>query len=103
MNLVLSADLHENKRHKYVDRRSKFSQNSVKECYSVPSAVLNSFANMQARSSGEEYEGPICKVSDYEEIPKEAEAPKDEDQDMNSQDEKPPRYRKLIEDITTEW
>ena len=67
--LVLSAELYEPKRHKYVDRRSKMSQSSVRECYSVPSTVLNPLAMALYRSSDSsqhQYELPCCKVSDFD-------------------------------------
>ena len=41
VQLLLAADLHEPKRHRYIDRRSKFEAMSVDECYKVPSAVFN--------------------------------------------------------------
>lgn len=48
VSILLSADLFETgKRHRYVDRRSKFDEQSVKDCFrNVPSAVFNSFALM---------------------------------------------------------
>lgn len=65
--ILLSADLHESKRHKYVDRKSKFDQFSVNECSSVPSAVFNSFSNTQNafyRSNDDSYLPPGCRVYD---------------------------------------
>ena len=64
VTLLLSADLFETgKRHRYVDRRSKFSDTAVKDCFrNVPSAVFNQFASF--RSDDERYDGPRCTVTD---------------------------------------
>ena len=64
VTLLLSADLFETgKRHKYVDRRSKFSDTSVKDCFrNVPSAVFNPFASN--RNIGLDIDGPRCTVVD---------------------------------------
>ena len=70
VNLLLAADIHENKRHNYVDRRSKFSQQSVNECFSVPTAVFNSFAVTQNVGFDDDYEPPMCKISDLPTIEK---------------------------------
>ena len=74
ITLLLSADLHEAKRHRYVDRRSKFSHEAISECYSVPSAVFNSFALGALQRQGtmtndsatdSDYEPAMCKVTDW--------------------------------------
>ena len=67
VSLILSADLYENKKHQYVDRQSKFSQISVDECYSVPSAVFNPFALAQRKNETPEddYLKPGCRVTDF--------------------------------------
>ena len=65
VTLILSADLHENKRHRYIDRRSKFSQTCIDECLSVPSAVFNSVA-LRNDVTYEDYKLPMCRVSDID-------------------------------------
>ena len=62
ITLLLSADLFENKKHRYVDRKTKFEQSCIDECYSVPSAVFNSFALRNCEN--EDYLPPMCTVSD---------------------------------------
>ena len=76
VNLLLAADLHENKRHTYVDRSTKFADNKVNECFSVPTAVFNSFAITQKVGFDETYEPPMCKISDLPTIAK-AQEPSD--------------------------
>ena len=67
VNLLLTADIHDSKRHNYVDRLSKFKNGQVRECFSVPSAVFNSFALIQKTHTEEGYEAPMCKVLDFPE------------------------------------
>ena len=70
VNLVFSVDLYESKRHKYVDRMSKFEQAAVDECFAVPSAVFNAQAVTRRRLYGcggnDDYVAPGCRVTDIE-------------------------------------
>ena len=100
IQLLFSADLHEPKRHKYVDRRSKFSELSVQECFSVPSAVFNSFALSQRKVCGgyQDYLEPGCRVSDIEDT----NAGSDGDEQMLFDGERP-LVTDLIKDVTASW
>lgn len=99
--LVLAADLHENKRHRYVDRKSKFSQMSIDECFSVPSAVFNPFAAAAGRQyglySGEEYVSPGCRVYDFTRSNYKGE------EVLIDGGQEVPVCRDLIEDVTLTW
>ena len=72
VSLVFSVDLFENKRHRYVDRKSKFEQIFVDECFSVPSAVFNPTALKQRRVHGvddnDDYVPPMCRVTDIDDV-----------------------------------
>jgi hypothetical protein len=46
VNLLLD-DLHESKRHKYVNRASKHNKPAVKDCYKLPNAVFNPYCQMK--------------------------------------------------------
>ena len=84
----MGADLHENKKHSYVDRRSKFQQGSINECTSVPSAVFNQFALSQ-RTNVWDYQPPGCTVSDIPDKPGNAASKQ--------------QQKVMIQDVTVEW
>lgn len=99
--LLLSAELYETKRHKYVDRRSKFSKNLVDECSSVPSAVFNSFSNVQNTFYQVEpemgYLSPGCRV--YDLIDEDCA----DEEAMEVDEGKKKGYCNLIVDVTKTW